>query len=418
MPYVDTVRVFNIRNGTPEEACSLLVRPAIAECFHWSPIDGMPPDAAIRYIKAYIDVAHTQLDVQADWTPAKKRKIAMAIGVTRAVATAYYRVIPADLTPGETAPSLLRYVPATTGDGAVPAHLERNVIPGSNPPATYVIRAITDWTEAENNQISKLIQFTVGTIPLQGHSLLVSGHHYLSEAASQSRKGFAAVEKQFMLNADIRGFLETDTEAVQDALWHKACHPILPNFKLEMAASETVRAMVLKAGNGAAATRLPAVEAEAKALTSYRAVFAVCDPVWSMFGGSVDYSMLDLVINTVKRFPPAIEDVTVLNPRDALIPPSVVNRRTALNWAAQIVENNAPKAAIAFGFFEAMKEVTGGANLTPEQNSLSNAKSLIKLKGTQMPSYMLGRMDWADYQAAKNKQRQQGIYKAHNMTVE
>lgn len=418
MPYVENVPVFNIRNGTPEEACSLLVRPAIPECFHWCPIENMPPESAIKYVKAYIDVANTQLAVNNAWNADRLRKTAIAIGVSRAVATAYYRIATTDLTPGETAPPMLRFVPATGGENGTPERLEKCDNTTVEPVVPYTLIPVTAYTNGENDQISKLIQFTVGTVPLQGHSLLVSGHHYLSEGASQSRKGYAAVEKQFMLSTEIRTFLETHTAEIQDALWHKACHPILPSIKLEMAASESVRAMVIKAGNGAAATRLPAIEAECKALTSYRAVFAVVDPIWSMFEGGVDYTLLDLVINTVKRFPPAVENVPPLVPRDQSIPAGVVNRRTAINWAQQLVDNNAPKAATAFGFFEAMKDATGGANLTAEQNSLSQAKSLIKLRGSQMPSYVMGKLAWGDYQAAKNRQRQQGVYKADNFVIE
>lgn len=140
-------------------------------------------------------------------------------------------------------------------------------------------------------------------------------------------------------------------------------------------------------------SRFPAMENECWAVCNYLKLFQVVDPIWAKFGGGIDYSFLELVLDTIKRFVPGVEDPVQLNPKDERIPETVVNRKSSIMWADEVIKRNAPKAAVAFGFYEAMMKhrVYLDGDLAKTSHSLRYVNSLVKLKKTQWPSYLMGK---------------------------
>jgi hypothetical protein len=209
--------------------------------------------------------------------------------------------------------------------------------------------------------------------------LLLTNHHYLSEANRQSRKAFAAVEKQFWKGERISDWFDADKERIKDALWHKSCHPVNMTIKLLPATSEQVKEQLVSAGSGSAAARLPTVEIEAKAGEAYLTLFSVVRPMLEMYVGGVNSEVLQLAVDTLKSYPPRIENPNQPNPKPEAIPPGVVNRRTAVAWVNELVKRNAPIAAQCYDFYVAMAESSTNFGTAGGVDTLRNSYALKKL---------------------------------------
>jgi hypothetical protein len=410
------IPTFDIRNGDVSDARSLLMKATIPVAYHWVPVANCAPTQAMGNIEGFIKghISYLTANMPATTTAATVRKLGICLGVARAVATAYYSIGNTDLVQAETADAILKLSP-TTATRASGGYTARATLSAARKTALNEALALTTEEQAV---VKALIPACIGIIPLQGYSLMMCQHHYLSQEATQSRRAFAVVEKQFWRNSDVSTWFGTDTALIQDALWHKACHPVNMAIKTASATSETIAQMLKSAGAGSAAARLPAVESEVRAANSYRTLLATVAPMYTMCQGGVAYEFLDIAIDTVLSFPVGVTNPARPPNLNARVPASVVDRLTACAWVTSLLGRNADKAAHCYGFYCTMMEqsnvLSGGAGT----ESLMTSHSLSKLKNQSHASFVAGQQFYTDYQSVRMTLRNNGSIMAPNLIVD
>lgn len=393
---------FRIRNGDPLQARSLLIRPTIPEAYRWSPIDGLPLDTAVENTDAYIRVATQQLSSATGLTPQQRRKAALCLGVSRAITTQMYRVEDSDLIPGERVEPRLRYT--SKGGG--------RIIPVDKYSKDASLTSALELNEDEKGVIAALATSSYGIVPLQGYSLLMTGHHYLSDPGTQSRRAYQAVERQFWMSQGVRDWFSSDADLIRDVLWHKSCHPLVMTLKQDMAMDEQVASMLKKTGAGSAAARLPAVESEMRAANSYRTLLIAVRQPYEILGGEVKLDRLDEAMTAVRLYPRS-GGTTVATPAAALpgsIPAWVTNREKALEHLEQMMARNMDQVAYAYGFYCTMLDATSAFGSEQRSDTLRSSFSLAKLKSQCVASYNAGVIGYGDYQARRQASRQAGAF--------
>ncbi|KAG2398163.1 uncharacterized protein HKW66_Vig0136010 [Vigna angularis] len=394
---------FDMRNGSPVSAFRLVVRLPVAQGYHWVPVQGMTPEAAMSNIDAFIKSQQMQLTAHppADWTRERIKKIAICLGISRAVATANHRIQLSDIMPEERASPVFNYRPPVAGEtrGTI------EIVPGLSDEERAFAAQPIEYTDAEKAAMAVLMRCSLATIPLQGYSLVDCGQDYLSDKGTQSGKAFAAVERQFWGEPAIKDWLGADIKQIQDAMWNKATHPVNLAVKYRACTSQEVKEQLVTAGVGSAAIRLPAMEPEVRAGKSYIALCDVVSPHFEMFGGGVNTDLLELALATVQAYPLGTENPGELQNRDKRIPLNVVNRRTAVHWVSSMVKRNANIAAMCYGFFIAMSDRTLMSAAGGAVDILRHSFSLKKLVRNQLPAYMTGYEMYGDYAAAVAKKQ-------------
>jgi len=408
---------FSIRNGDPSDVVPFVVRPTIGAGYKWVPIQGLPPSKAIERTDLFIKSAIAQLTLHPppDFTEERIRKAGIALGVARAVTTSKYDVTPSDLIPGEARASMLHY--STSPTGAVSVAVAAGV-----PEAARAILT-TDFapTEQEAGPIGIMMTSAVGIAPLQGFSLIMTGHHYLSEGNNPSRKAFQVLESQVWKGSSYTEWFTGDMVNVRDYLWHKSCHPIKVNLKQQWASDPAVATALRTTGVGAAASRLPAAEPELRAAQSYLTLLQTVRPYFETTGGSVDFGILSRAIDTVKLFPalyrtaPAAQVQAVQLP--AGIPAGITDRMKALEYLSLVMQRNSDAVATAFGFYCTLSERTANTGGEAVVDTLRNSYALRKLRTQSVASYTMGAEFYGDYASAKSAMRGRGEYETPNVSI-
>lgn len=393
---------FRIRNGDPLEARSLLIKPTIPRAYHWIPIADLPPEEAVHHTDAFIKSAMHSLTTHppAGVSDAQRRKLAIALGVSRAVSTQMYQLTEPDFIPGEMAEPVLRYHPE--------AEQSIGMIPGVQ--NTAALTTDLALTEPEKAAVAAIASCSIGIVPLQGYSLHMTGHHYLSDAATQSRRAYRVVEQQFWSSQDVREWFTSDAELLQDVLWHKSCHPVNITLKQDMAMDETVASMLKKAGAGSAAARLPAMESEMRAANSYRTLLQSVRKPLETLEGEIEFVVLEDAMDAVRLFPGPTKPQPTNYELPQSVPAWVNSRERALQHLTAVLERNTDVAAYAYGFYCAMLDATMAFGAEQRMDTLRNSFSLAKLRGQCAASYNAGSQSYGDYAAKKQASRNDGVY--------
>lgn len=405
IPGFDLIPVFDIRNGEVADARSVLVRPTIPAGYHWAPLGGVTPANAMRAVEGFIRCALAQAEAipVATMGAEKRRKLAIVIGTARAVITAYYRIGTTNIIGGELGPTLLNVVTDANGD------ISYVVTVAQNDARRATLTANLELTEAERSVIAVLAMSSIGIPALQGWSLVMTGHHYISEAGNQSRRNVAVVEKQFWVSPSIQAWFQADMQDIQDWIWHKAGHPISMSLKIQLAGDERVARMLREAGAGSAAARLPALESPLRAAGSYSTLMETVGTLLKQVEGEVDMGFLPDIIYHIKRWPrdtPRLEDEDF----NVVIPAACTSRDLAVAWLDDVLTRNRGAVAWCYGFYVALGE--SNAVNSGGRDTLKGSHSLEKLRGASFASYTEGYMAYADYSAMKTRMRTQGEFKA------
>lgn len=414
LPMMAALPSFDIRNGDPSDAKSLLVKATIPVGYHWVPVSGVTPNTAMSSMEGFIRsqteqlAAHPPIGMGA----AQIRKAGICLGVARAVATNLFSVTAQDLIPGETANPKLATGNVVNGN---PTYVANPTLPDAEKTRLAVPLALTDLEKAA---IAALVMSSIGLIPLQGYSLMMTQHHYLSAENTQSRKAYAVVEKQFWKSSDVAQWFNDDLAVIQDSLWHKACHPVNMTLKSSAAVSVKVAAMVREAGAGSAASRLPALEPEVRAANSYKTLMATVAPMYQICAGSVAYDLLDVAIETVKAFPVGVPNPVMPQGLDARVPNTVIDRSTARLWLSGVLNRNSDKAAHCYGFYCALTDQSQMMGTSAGTESLKTSNSLSKLQNQSHAAFVAGQQFYADYQSVRVKMREDGRIAAPQFVVE
>jgi hypothetical protein len=401
-PGFDNLPSFDIRNGDASTATSILVRPTIPVSYHWVPLGGIDPIDATQAIDGYIKSALVQLENNPppSMTAAQRRKAAIAVGTARATITAFYRLLPGDIIGGELNST---YMNATKQANGTIAY---NVVAPNNMPNRALLTAPLNTTDVEKAAIAVLMSSTIGILPVQGFSLMMTGHHYLSEANNQSRKAFAVIERQFWKSAVVADWFNSDLQMLQDCCWHKAGHPVSITLKENLAIDDKVATMLREAGAGSAASRLPALESALRAAGSYQTLMSTVDPLFRMFGGKMEIGTLPLIVDFIKAWPKTKHIIDT----PTVFPETVTTRAQAISWLNDILSRNSAKVAYCYGFYCALSEQNMMLSGTGQTDTLKTSFSLQKLKGQSMAAYVEGALSYNDFSAARAQRRQAGSY--------
>ncbi|XP_039031049.1 uncharacterized protein LOC120165647 [Hibiscus syriacus] len=381
---IKMVSAFIIKNGNLSDSKSLLVKASIPEIWHWRPIANLPPEHALEYVPMFIRIARAGLmqSKPVAWTNDQLRKMAIIVGVARAVSTKMYDLTEPDFIPEEMKNS---YVSATfDGERLTGFTIAEDV------PATYrqYLTAVLDLTDTERAVVATLHMCSIGIIPVQGYSLIMTGHHYLNDPNSQSRKAYAVMERAYWSATGVTEWFQNDITMIQDALWHKSCHPVNLTIKYTTAYNENTAQMLVNANAGPAASRLPALEPEMRAANSYKTLLQTVRPMYEMCGATTDFVTLEEAITMVKLYPFGASTDNLVQPRarHPTIPPWVNNRYLAIQHLKNILEANVDIVANAYGFYCQMVEqatslVSGGASDTLKTSfslSLSSSPRVLQ----------------------------------------
>ncbi|GAV61460.1 hypothetical protein CFOL_v3_04987 [Cephalotus follicularis] len=278
------------------------------------------------------------------------------------------------------------------------------------------LTADLDLTKTEKAVMSALKLCSVGLLAVQGYSLLMTNHHYLSDLTTQSRKAFAVIERQFLRSQDVAAWFNADQAIIQDTLWHKAGHPISISMKQALACSECVTAMIATAGAGSAASRLSAMETEMRAANSYKTLLATVKPLFEIYGGGLDYILLEDAMDTVRNY-----SIMVSGAGEATAPampnppgtPSYVNlRTTALSYLGRVLDTSKDTVSFCYGFYCALSDQNQTLGGGAAADTLKTSYSLSKLKTQNYASFVSGQQAFGDYNAARAAMIAKGEYNA------
>jgi len=406
---------FNIRNGDIADVRSVFIRASIAEPYHWVPINNLAPVDAVSALDGFIksQIARFVQHPPTGTSDVQRRKMAICMGVARAVSTTFYRLTENDIIPGERAPAYLNAA----------KNAEGGIVYTIRPDAPENVRASLSTElaldDTEKAVVCALIKCATGIIPMQGYSLMMTNHHYLSQADTQSRRVFAVVERAYWTGQDVNTWFGADTAQIQDALWHKSCHPVMMNVKTDMAMDTSIPGKLTQCGSGACASRLPAVETELRSANSYITLLSTVAPMFGMCGGSVDSNDLVTVIDIVKSLPAGVASPQPMPNLPRGLEGVVTNRLTGLAYLSGMLRRNQDMVAYCYGFYVALSEsnMMMGASGGPQGDTLKSSFSLAKLKSQSYATYITGYQAYSDYQAVRNAKRQRGEFVAPEIVI-
>lgn len=420
--------VFSIRNGAVTDAQVVYVRPTIPAGYHWASIDNLDARVSMRHVGAFIRSAYAMIDQNRPdgLSVAQRRKMAICVGVARAVMTQYYEVTAADMIAGEVAPSIYEWTHPPQPE--LPADAPAGTVRPPRPPVGIYVRAaarvaystaaqaMTDLLDEEKRVVTQLISASIGIPALQGFSLMNTQHHYISTTENQGKRAYMAVEKQFLSSEAVRAWYDPDKEIINDALWHKAGHPISVTLKCDWAQDDRIARMLRVSGAGSAAARLPAKENTVKVCDTFITLINTVGPLLGAFGGVVRYGAFLELVDYVKAFPRA----------DGAAPPALTpliaaktgleSRERALQTLEAALELNAGNVAYLYGFYSALSDQNALMGGVATADTLKNAYSLRKLKNQAMAMYVQGQESFKDYTVARNKAREEGQFNAIALT--
>jgi hypothetical protein len=404
-PGFSNIPTFDIRNGDPSEATSILVRPTIESGFHWAPVGGVTHVNALNCIEGFIRCAYAQSFSSTVGNPseAKRKKLAIVLGTARAVMTCYYRLTSTDIIGGELGSVRLNAVVAANGTVSYTCPLAQNDQNRAR------VTADMNFDDAEKAVISQLVLSSIGIPALQGWSLGMTGHHYISENSSQSRRAYKTVEQQFWKGQTVSAWFNADITDITDWLWHKSGHPISLTLKAAWAENEGVAEMIKRAGAGSAAARLPLLESPLRAASTYQTLMETVHVLLSQVGGEMSPGPLPDIIYYTKTWPKGAPRLNTPE-FNAIFDASITSRQNAVDWLAELLNRNKGKVAWAYGFYNGLSEanqMASGAN-----NTLKQANSLEKLRNESLAAYTEGFLAYSDYMAKKQSLRMAGKFEA------
>lgn len=245
----------NLRNGALAEIQQAAVRAGMQPLYNWPGIKGMDPARAVEASEHSFRAHVACLTIgrgTAAITDADIRKWAIVLAGVRCGAQAAWRLQIGDMTARELVPAGME----VEGDRI------RMLSEGSTASAKWAAaRSVPEMTQVESDALAMCAYMGMAVPVLQGASLVATGHHYVPTTYGL----FEGLKKQGLgtCSAEVKAWVEAMGERFDDLAFHKACHPISPDLKRELAISPDVAMKLAASGHGSAAIRLPAIPSEA-----------------------------------------------------------------------------------------------------------------------------------------------------------
>ncbi|ESW24399.1 hypothetical protein PHAVU_004G127300 [Phaseolus vulgaris] len=250
------------------------------------------------------------------------------------------------------------------------------------------------------------IRVAAAVVPLHGLNLMTDAHHYLPDATKPSFRSFFAVEKQVWVTPEIKKITDVGLDELRDSAWHKAGHPIVNSIKYMMATDPDIKERMKNANLGSAAARLPAMEPEVKAASTYLEVCNEVNPTWESMGGGIDTEEMVWWMDQLRKFKKgavALTDAEAI-PVKGSLGLYLRERKDVLDGLNAVLKGSAETVAVAFGFYEGMLD----SGFAVSNHTLANAHSLKKLRSEYMGKHFWGGELFRDYKAYRNNQREKG----------
>lgn len=157
--------------------------------------------------------------------------------------------------------------------------------------------------------------------------------------------------------------------------------------------------MLMTAGVGLAACRLPPTEQVVGAANSYMTLLQRVRPMYEDCGSKIKYLPLEEALYMLEQLPYGA------NVQPSTLPAYVTTRELALRHLKEVLDANKQLVAHAFGFYCAMSDQTQFLGGTTTVNALQTSFSLTKLRSHSHVYYTLGFKFYNDYARKKNIKR-------------
>lgn len=271
----------NLRNGALASIQQAAVRAGMQSLYYWPVIARLDPSLAVEAAEHSFR-AHV-VSLTMGWTGEKSagdeaeiRKWSVVLAGVRSGAQAAWRLQQGDMTMKELRPSGMEQA------GEQIAMVAEGTTATSKWAAA---RSVPDMTAVEMDALAMCAYMGMAVPILQGASLVATGHHYVPS----TYKLFEGLLRQAMGSAtrEVQVWVEAMGERFKDLAFHKACHPISPDLKRELAIRQDTAQKLAASGHGSAAIRLPAIPSEASGGKAAIALVRAAEHTIASLGGEI-----------------------------------------------------------------------------------------------------------------------------------
>lgn len=284
------IAVPDLRNGALVNIQQAAPKASMSVLYHWPIITGATHADQIAIVEYLVRACYAQaLTALSGGTvnAAEQKKKAIVLGGVRAGASAAFKLGASDLTQSELVSAGMTYSSGAIGQSAA----------GTT--------SSTRWTQASSMEglsttewgvIATCVYMGMAVAPLQGVSLVMTGHHYIPPTYNL----FMGLKRQALGTAtkEVADWIGALGENFDDMAFHKALHPVSPLLKRQLAKDQSVKARLSASGHGSVAIRLPAVPSEASGGKAVIALLTSAASTAGVFGHQITASTgITLMLN-------------------------------------------------------------------------------------------------------------------------
>lgn len=344
------ITVPDLRNGALANIQQAAVRAGMQALYYWPIITGLDSglavDAAEHSYRAHVTSLQTGFGPERTTVENEQiKQWAIVLAGVRAGAQAAWRLTEGDITRKEVRASGMeikngKVMMSATGDTASAKWT--------------AARSVVDMTKDEMDMLAMCVYMGMAVPVLQGASLITTGHHYVPS----TYQIFRGLKRQALgaASKEVGTIVESMGERFDDLAFHKACHPISPDLKRELAIQTAVADKLSASGHGSAAIRLPAIPSEATGGKAALALIKAAERVMAEMGDTIS-------ADTGLALMRALEDASAGEPR-----------AKACNAVVEWVESNSRILAVCAGIVQHVHDNSGTG-----KNTLLSAYSVQKL---------------------------------------
>jgi len=271
----------DLRNGSLATIQQAAVRAGMQALYYWPTINSLDPvdavSAAEHSFRAHVVSLQSGRGVERTaGDEAEIRKWAVVLAGVRSGAHAAWRLRVGDMTMKEL---------TSSGMVVVAERVTMNTEGGTASTKWAAARSVPEMTQVEMDALAMCAYMGMAVPVLQGASLVATGHHFVPSTYGL----FKGLKRQALgaSSKDVSAWVEAMGERFDDLAFHKACHPISPDLKRELAVSTDIANKLTASGHGSASIRLPAIPSEASGGKAAVALVRAAGPTIHSMGGKI-----------------------------------------------------------------------------------------------------------------------------------
>lgn len=349
-PLSFSIVVPDLRNGSLTNIQQAAPRASMSVLYHWAVITDLRATDYVPTVEYVIRATYAQLQHVTgtgltDAVSAELKRKAIVLGAVRAGAAAAYKLTSSDLVRDELVPAGMMYDRG---------HVEQSANGSTSAARMTAAKSMPDITSVEEAVIALCVYMGMAVPPLQGVSLVMTGHHYVPSTYNL----FKGIKKQTLgaASRDAQAWIDAMGETFDDMAFHKACHPVSMTLKRELAKSVDVRERLRASGHGSASIRLPAIPSEASGGKAAVALVRFASGTFRQMGHSISADTGEGLLLVLEHAADAVTEAAACN--------------EVIKWIA----DNSDKLAFCAGIATHIHETTGTG-----KNTLLTAYSIKRL---------------------------------------